>query len=276
MKTKNVGTTKMAMTLSTIDKQPDLKAIKAFLDEWVPKINVPSFIERDPIQFVHRYTNREDQEVVAILTATITWGNRAMILNSATKMLKMMGDSPFDFIRDGAFHHLSKGNIHRTFFVKDLLYLCRGLQQCYQTHHSIEDYFVDSNSIWAGLTHFRKDLAVANEGVYSKHVSNPESNSACKRLHLALRWLVRNDGVVDLGLWDRISPSALYIPLDVHVGRIARSLGLLHRSQNDAKSVEHLTHILRSFSPEDPIKYDFALFGIGESKNALPQFGFLQ
>lgn len=239
--------------------------VKAFLDEWVGKINVPAYIETDPVQFPLNYSHFSDREVAAFLTATITWGNRKMILQSAGRMFAKMGVSPYDFIMSQGYLNLRGGNIHRTFFEKDLVYLCQGLRACYQEFGSIEAVFAGKTSLWEGIDTFRNRLAAANEGIFSKHVSNPTTNSACKRLHLALRWLVRNDGIVDLGIWKSISPAELYIPLDVHVGRVSRTLGLLDRNQNDKKSVEALTELLRGFNPADPVVYDYALFGIGEA-----------
>lgn len=237
--------------------------LKGFLDEWVCNINVPAFIETDPVQFPLKYSHLLDKEVAAFLTATITWGNRKMILNSASSMFERMGSSPYDFVMSEGYAKLGNSNIHRTFFEKDLLYLCRGLRACYLEYGSLETVFAGKSSLWEGIETFRNLLGAANEGVFSKHVSNPNTNSACKRLHLALRWLVRNDGVVDLGIWKNITPSELYIPLDVHVGRVSRSLGLLDRNQNDKKAVKMLTEVLRNFNPHDPIVYDFALFGYG-------------
>jgi len=241
--------------------------IKCLLDEWTSAINTSSFIERDPVQFPRRYSNLLDIEVVAFLTATITWGNRKMILNSATKMLGVMGENPYDFILSGGYKSLGTKNIHRTFFEPDLIYMCRGLNYYYTLENSLENVFANASTMWEGIEKFRSLMAEGNHGSFSKHISNPSTNSACKRLHLALRWLVRNDGIVDLGTWKNISPSRLFIPLDVHVGRIARELGLLERKQNDRQSVETLTETLRSFCPEDPVKYDFALFGIGEQRS---------
>jgi uncharacterized protein (TIGR02757 family) len=240
--------------------------LKGFLDEWVCKINVPAYIETDPVQFPLNYSHLPDREVAAFLTATITWGNRKMILQSARKMFAKMGTSPFDFIMSEGYAQLGSGNIHRTFFERDLVYLCKGLRACYLEFDGLESVFAGKPSLWDGIDTFRNTLAAANDDVFSKHVSNPNTNSACKRLHLALRWLVRKDGIVDLGDWSSISPAELYIPLDVHVGRVSRSLGLLSRNQNDKKSVESLTEILRGFNPHDPVAYDFALFGIGESR----------
>lgn len=240
--------------------------VKAYLDEWVERINQPSYVEKDPVQFPLRYKKPQDIEVAAFLTATITWGNRRMILRSAEKMFAKMGDSPYDYILSGGYETLGSGNIHRTFFEPDLLYLCQGLHDYYAaTDKSLETLFTGGETLWEGLVEFRRVMAVANNGVFSKHVSNPMANSACKRLHLALRWLVRQDGVVDAGIWKKIKPSQLYIPLDVHVGRVSRELGILERRQNDRKAVESLTTVLKGFCPEDPVKYDFALFGIGES-----------
>lgn len=240
--------------------------LKGFLDEWVRKINVPAYIETDPVQFPLNYSHLPDREVAAFLTATITWGNRKMILKSATKMFGLMGSSPYDFIMSQGYAKLGSGNIHRTFFEKDLIYMCNGLRASYLEFGSLEDVFAGKPTLWEGINTFREALATANDDVYSKHVSNPNSNSACKRLHLALRWLVRNDGIVDHGIWKNIPSSELFIPLDVHVGRVSRSLGLLDRNQNDKKAVESLTEVLRGFNPIDPIVYDFALFGIGESR----------
>jgi len=243
--------------------------LKDFLDEWVYKINVPAYIETDPVQFPLKYSHLLDKEVAAFLTATITWGNRKMILNSATRMFAAMGVSPYDFIMSEGYKKLGAGNIHRTFFEQDLYYMCRGLRSCYLNQASLENVFGGKPNLWTGIECFRSNLAQANDGIFSKHVSNPTANSACKRLHLALRWLVRNDGIVDLGIWSTISPSELYIPLDVHVGRVSRKLGMLNRNQNDKKAVESLTEVLREFCPEDPVKYDYALFGIGESAHDL-------
>lgn len=244
--------------------------LKGYLDEWVSIVNVPAYIETDPVQFPIKYSHLLDKEVAAFLTATITWGNRKMILKSASSMFGKMGASPYDFVMSEGYNKLGSGNIHRTFFEKDLVYICRGLRACYLEYGTLEKVFAASPTLWDGIDAFRNALAVANNGSFSKHVSNPTTNSACKRLHLALRWLVRNDGIVDLGIWSSIAPSELYIPLDVHVGRVSRTLGLLDRNQNDKKAVESLTALLRGFCPEDPVKYDYALFGIGELRSPIP------
>ena len=244
----------------TIPKPDNLKP---FLDEWADRINVPAFIEKDPVSFVHRYKNHSDIEVVALLAATIAWGRRDMILRSGEKMFGIMGKSPFDYIMSEGWKNLGTKCVHRTFFEKDLLYFCRGLKECYLNYGGPEGIFSGNGDLFNGITTFREVMAGANNNTYSKHVSNPVKKSACKRLHLALRWLVRNDGIVDLGIWKNIHPSQLYIPLDVHVGRVSRLLGLLSRKSSDMAAVKELTLKLKEFCPEDPVKYDFALFGIG-------------
>ena len=234
----------------------------------------------------------EDVEIAAFLAATIAWGRRDLILKSAERMFVLLGGSPLEFITRGNFrtlnlfqkpvgfvqaHNNRRTCIHRTFFEDDLLYFCRGFKRCYDTFGSLENLFASAleksagvirdspPSLWDGIALFRETMARANGGKYSKHLADPGSASACKRLHLALRWLVRKEGPVDLGLWKRVSPSALSIPLDLHVGRTARRLGLLDPAHgaNDKKAVISLTEKLRAFCPEDPVKYDLALFGMG-------------
>jgi len=244
--------------------------MKVKLDLYYNKYCTPEFIMSDPLQFSHRYKKREDIEIAAFLAATIAWGNRKMIINSCEKMFALMGKSPYEFVMSGEYKKLKNKNIHRTFFESDLKYFCKGFAYCYGKYKNLEilfnhrpDYLQvvrrGTERIWNGLAIFRDEMAKGNNGRYSKHISDPEK-SACKRLNLALRWLVRPKPV-DLGLWKSIKPSELYIPLDVHVARTARELGLLTRKSNDKKAVIELTEKLRSFCPEDPVKYDFALFG---------------
>jgi len=177
---------------------------------------------------------------------------------------------PYDFVISGDFKKLKNKNIHRTFFESDLKYFCKGLKHIYTKYGNMENLFLSQNekecNVWKGFYLLREEMARANKGEYSIHVSNAgkedENGSACKKFNLALRWLVR-EGPVDLGLWKKIKPSALYIPLDVHVARTARKMGLLERKSNDKKTVITLTEKLREFCPNDPVKYDFALFGAG-------------
>ena len=247
--------------------------IKTFLDNMAAKFNVPEFIEQDPVQYPRRYKRIQDIEISAFLTATISWGKRSIILKSARRMHEIMGTSPYDYVMSKGYEHLGSANIHRTFFEDDMAFICRGLRNLYLQFHSCEALFCSekqkSRTLWDGLAKFRSYIEEANNGYPPKsmrHISNPQSTSACKRLHLALRWLVRKDNIVDLGIWRNITPSELMIPLDVHVGNTARKLGLLRRRQNDRIAVEELTTYLRTLNPEDPVLYDFALFGVGETR----------
>ena len=247
---------------------PGHKTVKSELDRLYRKINRPEFIPLDPVKFPHRYESGGDREIAAFLAATIAWGRRDLILKSAEKMFALMGPSPYAFVMEGDFRRLTDRCVHRTFFEDDLRYFCRGFRACYKTFGSLEALFASAKTIWEGMDLFRETMAAANRGAantgcYTKHIADPGSSSACKRLNLALRWLVRREGPVDLGLWKSISPSSLYIPLDLHVGRAARSLGLLEkeRKSNDRKAVISLTEKLKAFCPEDPVKYDLALFG---------------
>jgi uncharacterized protein (TIGR02757 family) len=176
-------------------------------------------------------------------------------------MFALMGPSPAAFVMAGNYRKLKDGNIHRTFFEGDLKYFCKGFKYCYEKYGSLEKPFAAAPDIWQGIALFRHEMAAANKGRCSKHIADPDAGSACKRINLALRWLAR-EGPVDLGLWKSIKPAALFIPLDVHVARTARRLGLLKRKSNDRKAVEELSGKLREFCPADPVKYDFALFGM--------------
>jgi len=245
--------------------------LKETLDRLYLEVNKPDFIPFDPVQFPRRYKSVGDKEVAAFLSATIAWGRRDMILKSAEKMFSLLGPSPYEFVMEGKckkFPENSRGlSIHRTFFESDLRYFCKGLKACYAKFSTLEKLFASAVDVWEGINLFRETMAGGNKGLYSKHISNPAAGSACKRLHLALRWLVRREGPVDLGLWKSISPSSLFIPLDLHVGRTARHLGLLQRKANDKKAVIALTEKLREFCPEDPVRYDFALFGYSVNHN---------
>ena len=255
----------------------NLSHVKDLLDGLYLKINRPEFIPLDPVQFPHRYKNKKDIEIAAFLAATIAWGRRDLILKSAEKMFAFMGKSPYDFVMKDDFRQFAgsdggcRRSIHRTFFEHDLLYFCRGFRVCYNRYGSLEALFASGANIWEGIGLFRETMAEGsciepkstNQPRYSKHISDPGAGSACKRLNLALRWLIRKEGPVDLGIWKKISPASLFIPLDLHVGRAARELELLNsnRKANDMKAVISLTEKLRAFCPEDPVKYDLALFG---------------
>jgi len=223
------------------------------------------------------------------LSATIAWGRRDIILHSAEKMFALMELKPYDFVVSEGFKKLKNKNIHRTFFENDLKYFCKGFKYIFDKYGNLENLILAQGEkkegssrgqkhsslqcdVWKGFYLFRQEMAKANKGEYSIHVSNAgkedENGSACKKLNLALRWLVR-EGPVDLGLWKKIKPADLYIPLDVHVSRIARKMGLLERKSNDKKAVVMLTEKLREYCPQDPVKYDFALFGAGLNSSLL-------
>jgi uncharacterized protein (TIGR02757 family) len=250
--------------------------IKKELDAWYKRINRPEFIPADPVRFPHRYmisaggrrreTRRQDVEIAAFLAAVIAWGRRENIIRSAEGLFARMDPGPAAFVMSGNYRKLKDRCIHRTFFEEDLAYFCRGFRRCYEEYGSLESLFssaMESSRVWDGIALFRETMAAGNGGRYTKHIANPAARSACKRINLALRWLVRREGPVDLGLWKSASPAALVIPLDLHAGRSARRLGLLERKADDRKAAEELTAKLRDFCPEDPAKYDLALFGMG-------------
>ena len=248
-----------------------MEYLRAVLDEKFACYNCKEFIKNDPISFPHSFTRREDVEIAALLASTIAWGNRKMILSSGRKMFcDIMHSAPYDYVMSGEWERLDdRMNIHRTFFASDFKYICRGLRNIFSKHGTMETLFLGC-SVWDGIENLRREMAGANDGATTRHISNPIAQkgkpaSACKRLHMMLRWLCRKDGVVDLGIWQGVSQAELMIPLDVHVARTARQLGIVTRKQNDRRTVEELTAQLRKLSPDDPVKYDFALFGVGEA-----------
>jgi uncharacterized protein (TIGR02757 family) len=243
------------------------EALKEFLDEQTIQINIPAFIESDPVQFPRRYTHLPDIEIAAFLSAIIAWGNRTIILKSAERMFSKLGESPCDFVLNEGYKSLGTSNIHRTFFEPDLVYLLKGFRSILLRFDSIGAFLTsqpDLNTAWDIAKILHSEIKKANDNtINSKCFPSNFEKSALKRINLALRWLVRNDGIVDLGVWTFLNPGQLHIPLDIHAGNTARKLGLLQRSTNDRIAVEQLTVRLRDFCPEDPAKYDFALFGIG-------------
>lgn len=253
------------------------KDLKAYLDACVAQFNGPDFIPADPITIPHRFSRQQDIEIMGFWVAILAWGQRKTIINKANELIDLMGGQPYDFI----VNHQEKDREaflsfkHRTFQATDTLYFLEFLQHYYRQHDSLEDAFArhlqpgDSTTINA-LTGFRElffSLPDAPRRT-QKHIASPARNSSCKRLNMFLRWMVRQDEQgVDFGLWKKISPAQLQMPLDVHVERVARRLGLIQRKQRDWKTVEELTDRLRRFDPQDPVKYDFALFGIGVLEN---------
>lgn len=244
--------------------------IKEFLDEKVNLYNTLNFIDTDPIQIPHRYEIKEDIEIAGFLAATIAWGNRKMIINNATKMMNLMGNSPYDFVMNFKVEDLEKMNgfVHRTFNAEDLKYFMKSLRNIYQNHQGLENVFAQNQtqeSMQEAISKF-KTLFFEVDPLErtKKHISDPSNNSAAKRINMFLRWMVRKDeNGVDFGIWNSIPTSILSCPLDVHSGNVARKLGLLHRKQNDAKALKELDDALRTMDPHDPVKYDFALFGLG-------------
>lgn len=253
---------------------PELNELKALLDREATRINVPEFALSDPVQFPRRFTRLQDIEIVSFLCATIAWGNRKMICNNCNKMLGIMNDSPYEYMMDGAYETLDDSlNIHRTFFARNFKYALRGLRRIYENHSSLNDfaahYRVAENETpsWQLIAMMQQEFAFANCGAMdSRTLPTHLDGTALKRINMALRWLVRDDGIVDMGVWSAIKPSQLFIPLDVHVGNTARSLGLTQRKANDRKTVVEITKALREMRPQDPIFYDYALFGLGIEK----------
>ena len=245
--------------------------LKSFLDEKYDQFNVSAFIDDDPVSIPHRYTSKADIEIAAFLTATISWGNRKAILKSANRMMELMGDAPHDFVM----HHTARdlkslqGFVHRTFNAEDLADFIRALKSLYEEHASMEHFFADSiathgNTSPAISAFKQRFFSGPHAARAEKHVSDPLAGSSAKRINMFLRWMVRADkNRVDLGIWKNISPAHLSIPLDVHSGNVARQLGMLTRKQNDARAVEELDAVLRTLDPVDPVKYDYALFGLG-------------
>lgn len=240
--------------------------LKDFLDLKAQQYEAVSFIKDDPIKIPHLFSKKEDIEIAGFLTATIAWGNRLSILRSAERMMALMDHSPHDFIINHRESDLLSVEhfVHRTFNKDDLFFFWRALQGIYLEHGGLEPCFAAGNAM-DGIGGFREVfLQYPHLKRSEKHVSNPAKGSSAKRLNMYLRWMVRSaKGGVDFALWQSLKPAQLSCPLDVHSGRVARKLGLLKRQANDAKAVAELDESLRSLDPDDPVKYDFALFGLG-------------
>lgn len=245
--------------------------LKRFLDEKAAYYNQPLFIESDPIQIPHQFSKKEDIEIAGFLVATIAWGNRKSIINNGKRLMQLMGNSPHDYVLNFSEEEHAEslsGFVHRTFNSDDLVYFIKALQHIYKEHEGLEavfSTFSEEESLQPAIHHFKKVFfSLPHLKRTEKHVSDPLKNSAAKRINMFLRWMVRKDTTgVDFGIWNSLSPSQLSCPLDVHSGRIARSLSLLKRKQNDAKALKELDTSLRRLDSTDPVKYDFALFGLG-------------
>lgn len=247
--------------------------LKVFLDEMADHYNGPDFIEKDPVSMPHQFTRLQDIEIIGFWVAMLAWGQRVTIINNARRLIDLMDGAPHDFI----LQHEEKDRArfsdfkHRTFQYTDTLYFLEFFQWYYRKHDSLEAAFsrhlsTESETVEPALKGFH-DLFFSLEHAPQrtrKHIATPARNSTCKRLNMFLRWMVRQDDRgVDFGLWKQIRPRQLLMPLDVHVDRVARKYGLIERKQRDWRTVLELTEKLRAFDAEDPVKYDFALFGLG-------------
>ena len=243
--------------------------LKEFLDSKYVQYNQKKFIESDPIQVPHNFTSKEDIEISSFLTATIAWGQRKTIIKNSFKMMDLLDNSPYDYIINSTEKEIDKLNIkHRTFNEIDFRYFIKRLKYIYKDYGNLENIFFENikdNTLHNSIHNFKSLFFKNNFPLRTtKHISDPYKGSACKRVNMFLRWMVRKDSNgVDFGIWNKISPSYLSCPLDVHSGRVARKLGILNRTQNDHKAVLELDKKLRILDSNDPVKYDFSLFGLG-------------
>ena len=244
--------------------------LKDFLDEKVEKYNQPEFIETDPIQVPKQFTEKENIEIAGFLAATIAWGNRAAIIKNALRLMALLDNQPHDFVLNASEKERDRLQkfVHRTFNGDDCIYFIRSLRNVYKKHGGLqavfESGFQQERAVKSALAHFYSVFFEKEGERTRKHISNVSRGASAKRLNMYLRWMCRNDkSGVDFGLWNQIPQSALMLPLDVHTGNVGRKLGLLQRRSNDWKAVEEITATLCEFDPNDPIKYDFALFGLG-------------
>ncbi len=248
-----------------------MDSILELLNRKASQYNTTSFIESDPISIPHKFSQKQDVEISGFLTSIIAWGRRTAIINKANHWMELMDKEPYNFVvnsSDIEYKRFVKF-VYRTFNGDDCLFLVSAIRDLYREYGGLESVFTDgynnSNNIMEAIVYARKKLFLTPHLKRSeKHIANPLSGSAAKRINMFLRWMIRNDGNgVDFGIWKHIPQSALMCPLDVHSGNVARKFGLLKRKQNDWKAVEELTEKLREFDPQDPVKYDFALFGMG-------------
>ena len=247
-----------------------LLELKEFLDEKADFYEQKEFIQNDPIIIPHEYENKLDIEISGFIISIISWGNRKSIINSGYKIMNLLESSPYDFIMNHSSEDLKriKGSIHRTFNSEDLIFFIKSLKNIYTKHEGLEGIISNiknGDNLQARISNFKKKFfELKHSNRTKKHLPDPLRGSAAKRFNMFLRWMVRsNSKGVDFGLWKSISPSELSCPLDIHTGNTARKLGLLKRNQNDSLSVYELDKKLREMDKEDPVKYDFALFGLG-------------
>lgn len=243
--------------------------LKEFLDEKVNQFNTVDFIEPDPISVPHRFSLKEDIEIAGFLASSIAWGNRKMITKNGHRMMDLLGDSPYDFVMSHQEHNLERleSFVHRTFNGQDFQYFIKALKHIYTNHNGLESIFIKhqtDDSLQPAIHALHQIFfEIEHPQRTRKHVADPMKGSVAKRINMNLRWLCRKDKKgVDFGIWD-INPAKLSCPLDVHSGNVARKLGLLNRKNNDLKALQELDKSLREIDPIDPVKYDFALFGLG-------------
>lgn len=257
-----------------------IKELKPFLDEWVTKIEEPDYIDDDPVLFMHAFNQKEDQLLAGFFAATMAWGRRDIVIRKVRDFLDRMDNRPTNFIANFSDRDAKRfeGFKHRTFKPVDMKWLVKILQSILSNYGSFEDFWAKCHQ--EAKNDSRPLMSVFHEQFFAqhpeapqrtrKHVSNADKKSSCKRLYLFLRWALRKQSPVDLGLMDFMPQSELMIPLDVHVARQARALGLLSRTYNDWWAVQELTEALRLLDPEDPAKYDYALFGLGVNQDEIP------
>ena len=254
-----------------------MNSLKTLLDAKVKLYNQPSFIKDDPISIPRLFSKQQDIEIAGFFAAIFSWGNRTTIINKSRELLQLMDNAPHEFCVNAAAADLKKllSFKHRTFNATDLLYFIEFFRYHYSLHDTLESAF----SKWMGKKEKKKKKGL--NGFYHyffslpdvpartmKHIASPDKNSSCKRLNMFLRWMVRRDNKgVDFGIWKKISPAQLVCPLDVHVARVAKQFNLLQRTQSDWKAAIELTGYLRTLDKDDPVKYDFALFGMGIANN---------
>nr|WP_294790433.1 TIGR02757 family protein [uncultured Mucilaginibacter sp.] len=250
--------------------------LKDFLDAKVAQYNCPDFIKNDPVCIPHLFSKKQDIEIMGFWAATLAWGQRVTIINKCKELIALMDSAPYDFIMNHEESDLEKllHFKHRTFNDIDTLYFIAFFRFHYRLHDSLESAFMPPNpldlkydsAVEHALNYFRNYFFLLPDSPHrtKKHVSSPSQKSTCKRLNMFLRWMVRKDkNSVDFGIWNRLKPADLIMPCDLHVDRVARSLGLITRKQTDWQTAVELTEKLREFDPLDPVKYDFALFGLG-------------
>jgi uncharacterized protein (TIGR02757 family) len=246
-------------------------SLKEFLDAKVNQFNQPKFLELDPVSIPHRFSKKQDIEIAGLFAAVLAWGQRVTIINKTNQLMKWMDEAPHDFIVNHKPSDLKPFTTfkHRTFNATDALYFIEALHVLYQKQSSLEELFIvqpaDKN-IENGIRNFHNAFFNLPDfpNRTKKHIATPDRKSACKRINMYLRWMVRKDKAgVDFGIWNRVNPSQLICPIDLHVERVARKLKLVKRKQVDWEMALELTANLKLLDPADPVKYDFALFGLG-------------